>query len=126
MIKAKLVSKTLDDKTYRMFESKRTSGSSKAFLLPGFDEYLIAYKDRSAIIKPEFFKWINAGGGMLSPTIIIDGKVAGTWKREFWKGKVIIKLKPFNSFTKADRKAILEAAEGYSKFHDIAFEIISY
>lgn len=126
MIKAKLVSKILDDKTYWMFEPKRTSGSSKGYLLPGFDEYLISYKDRSAIIEQKLFKQINAGGGILSPTVIINGKVAGTWKREFRKDKVIIKLKPFNSFTKTDRKAILEAAEGYSKFHDIAFEIISY
>ena len=124
MVKAKLVSKTLDDKTYWMPEPKRTSGSSKVYLLPGFDEYLISYKDRSAIIEQKLFKQINSGGGILSPTVIINGKVAGTWKREFRKYKVIIKLKPFNSFTKAESKTIYDTAKKYGEFNGMEVELL--
>jgi hypothetical protein len=92
-------------------------------LLPGFDEYLIGYKDRSAVIESEYIKRLNTGGGILSPTIIINGKVAGTWKREFKKDKVIIKSKLFNSITKVNKRKLFEAAERFGKFHNMSVEL---
>jgi hypothetical protein len=51
-----------------------------AALLPPFDEYTVAYKDRSPI-------GMAAGvANIMAPVVIVDGKVAGTWKRS--KGHV--------------------------------------
>jgi hypothetical protein len=52
------------------------------FLLPGFDEYLLGYQTRTAVLPPEFASRIVPGGnGVFLPTVISDGKVVGTWKR---------------------------------------------
>jgi hypothetical protein len=48
-------------------------------LLAGFDTYLLGYRDRTLAIDPRHSKRINAGGGLVKPTILIDGRVAGTW-----------------------------------------------
>ncbi len=57
------------------------------FLLPGFDEYLLGYQDRSAALKPEYAQLIVPGGnGVFRPTVVSDGQVLGTWKR-VGKGK---------------------------------------
>lgn len=52
--------------------SQRSPG---AHLLPAFDEYLVGYRDRSALIDPAYVRKVNAGGGMLSPAVVIDGRV---------------------------------------------------
>ena len=57
-------------------------------LLPPFDEYLVGYADRSAVLDPKHILSTNAGGGMLSAVIVIDGEVAGTWKRTLKKNDV--------------------------------------
>ena len=51
-------------------------------LLPGFDEYLLGYQDRSAALAPEHAERIVPGGnGVFRPTVVSDGQVVGTWKR---------------------------------------------
>ncbi|MGH8890828.1 MAG: winged helix DNA-binding domain-containing protein [Acidothermaceae bacterium] len=51
------------------------------FLLPGFDEFVLGYGDRNAIVAPEFAARIVPGGnGMFKPTVVSDGRVVGTWK----------------------------------------------
>jgi hypothetical protein len=49
-------------------------------LLPAFDEYLIAYADRSAVIAAEHIDHAITSNGIFRPTILHDGIVAGTWK----------------------------------------------
>ena len=89
--------------------------SPAAWLLPPFDEYTVAYKDRSAVHDP-------ARGGLMSingifyPLIVLDGRVAGTWKRAFKKGTVEITLSPFASLKKKERQAVAAAAERYGAF----------
>lgn len=52
------------------------------FLLPGFDEYLLGYTDRSAVLPREHAGRICPGGnGIFSPTVVAGGQVVGTWRR---------------------------------------------
>lgn len=53
-----------------------------AYLLPAFDELLVGFTDRSAAVDPRHARRVNAGGGMLKPTVVVDGRVVGTWTRE--------------------------------------------
>jgi Winged helix DNA-binding domain len=51
------------------------------FLLPGFDEFVLGYGDRGAILDPEFAGRIVPGGnGVFRPTVVHDGRVIGTWR----------------------------------------------
>jgi hypothetical protein len=49
-------------------------------LLPGFDIYLLGYQKRELAVPRQHAKRINAGGGILHPTLLVDGRAAGTWK----------------------------------------------
>jgi hypothetical protein len=52
-------------------------------LLPGFDEFVLGYGDRSAVLDPEFATRIVPGGnGMFLSTVVVDGRVVGTWRYE--------------------------------------------
>src|SRR5206468_11757907 len=67
------------------------------YLLPDFDEYLVGYRDRSAAMDAKYIKQIigAAGNGIFSPVIVINGKVAGTWKRTLKKDTVVVEFNPF-------------------------------
>ena len=66
------------------------------FLLPGFDEYMLGYGDRSAALAPEFADRIAPGGnGVFQPTVIVDGQVIGTWRRTGRRQAQTLQVSPF-------------------------------
>ncbi len=76
-----------------------------AHFLPAFDEYLVAYKDREQ--------------GMLGPAVIVDGRIAGAWKRTYDNNTVTIVFSPCKTLNKSDRVAIATAADRYAAFVDL-------
>jgi hypothetical protein len=86
-----------------------------AWLLPPFDEYTVAYRDRSEVVDPRFAARASAGG-MLHPLVVVDGGVAGTWRRTLAKGAVRVSVQPFSRLAKGEWEAIASAAERYGRF----------
>jgi Winged helix DNA-binding domain len=99
---------------------QRTSVAAEALdeahLLPPFDEYLVAYRNRAAQLDPRHTKRLNAGGGFLAPAIVIGGRVVGTWRRTLERSAVTIALAPFQRVTARERAQIAEAARRYGAF----------
>lgn len=76
-------------------------------LLPGFDELLLGYADRSAAVAPEHLPRIVPGGnGVFRPTVVVDGRVVATW-RTHRDGSLL--LEPFEPLD-ADVEAAVRAA----------------
>lgn len=64
-------------------------------LLAAFDEILIGYKDRSAIVCPFHEpKCYNANHGMFYPVILFGNQIAGTWKRRIIEPEYFDSMKP--------------------------------
>ena len=80
----------------------RAPVAKMAALLPPFDEYTVAYRDRSAIGLPE------GVASLMAPIVLIDGKYANTWRRSGSKAITDVKPTPlvrdaierFHAFTK--------------------------
>jgi hypothetical protein len=86
-------------------------------LLPGFDEYLLGYSDRSAPLAGEHSDTIVPGGnGMFLPTVVVDGEVVGSWKRAITKKRVAVTLTPFRPMTAAAEKALTKRLTRYGEF----------
>ena len=68
-------------------------------LLPGFDNYLLGYKNRDLAVSPQYTKRINAGGGLLRPTLLVDGRIVGTWKMKRQKNHLDVEVEPFDQLT---------------------------
>ena len=118
MVETQLVRETVDGTILWRGPGKPTGESAPAvYLLPGFDEYLVGYKDRGAVVRPGDWQRVNPGSnGMLSPTIMIDGLLAGTWKRTFKKGAVVVAPQPFTPLSAAEQAGLAAAAERYGRF----------
>ncbi|MGH2493935.1 MAG: winged helix DNA-binding domain-containing protein [Ktedonobacteraceae bacterium] len=64
-------------------------------LLPAFDTYLLGYRNRNLVVASPYAKRINAGGGMIQPTLIVDGQAKGTWKLKRQKSSLDVVLELF-------------------------------
>lgn len=103
--------------------ARTPSAVQRAFLLPPFDEILIAYRDRSATLDPADVKRINAGGGMLDALVVVDGRVVGRHARVLRRDRVTIELEPFRDLAPAVRRLVEEQAAAYAAFLEKAPEI---
>jgi hypothetical protein len=117
-IKSNLVQETVNKQIYWMPpEIGVPKDQASAFALPGFDEYLLGYKDRSAVLDSAHAEKVCPGGnGVFASTIVINGRVVGTWKRTIKKTSVEIIAKPFATLRKIERDAFDDAAERYAAF----------
>jgi hypothetical protein len=89
---------------------------SGIYLLPGFDEYLIGYKDRSDVLAAEHAgKTVPGGNGIFLPIVVVGGHVVGTWKRTLKRRSVAVTLNPFVHLGVA-RENIADAARRFSDF----------
>lgn len=93
--------------------------TNSTYLLPGFDEYMLGYTDRSLALDPMFSDRIIPGNnGVFMPTIVINGKVEGTWKRILKTDKVVIEIFPFYKLNVSKIKSITKEAKKYGSFLD--------
>lgn len=77
------------------------------FLLPGFDELILGYRDRRCVLAPEHADRIVPGAnGMFRPTVVSDGEVVGTWKHAGRGTRRRVEATPFTSFTDDVAEAI--------------------
>ncbi len=65
-------------------------------LLPGFDIYLLGYQKRDLAVPQQHAKRINAGGGILHPALLVDGRAVGTWKSLRKKNHLEVIVEPFD------------------------------
>lgn len=87
------------------------------YLLPGFDEYLLGYADRSAVLDPQYANRIVPGGnGVFYPTVVSKGQVVGTWQRTFKKGMVIMTPQPFTTLRPDEQGAFVSAAQHFGAY----------
>ncbi|MBO0724005.1 MAG: AlkZ family DNA glycosylase [Blastocatellia bacterium] len=118
MVKQSLTQETVNGQSYWLASPPPATKdpSQSVYLLPAFDEYTIAYKDRSAVLDPAYTKLANSGNGIFYPTIVVNGQVVGTWKRTLKKDSLAISTSPFEKLKRAETNAINEAASLYGKF----------
>lgn len=93
-------------------------GPRSVLALPGFDEFLLGYADRSLVLPPRHAEKIVPGGnGMFKKTIVAGGEVVGTWGRAGnGRGVVPEPFDPVNGLRPAVRKSFGVQAAKYRRF----------
>jgi Winged helix DNA-binding domain len=123
LVKSQLVQETIGGQAYWMAPnlSMPRHASASVHLLPGFDEFVLGYRDRSAVLDPKYASRICPGGnGVFYPTIVVDGRIAGLWKRSVKKDHVAITAHPFTALSETESKAFAKAAKRYAKYLEMA------
>lgn len=75
----------------------RARTTAAPLLLPGFDEIVLGYQDRSAVLtKPEEARVVPGGNGVFKGTVLHRGHAVGTWKRAARRGQPV-QVEPFGT-----------------------------
>jgi hypothetical protein len=85
-------------------------------LLPRFDIYLLGYRNRDLAVAPQYAKRINAGGGIVHPTVLVDGRVSGTWKSKRLKNHLELLVEPFEQLAPAVYAGLEAETEDIARF----------
>jgi len=95
---------------------EKSTGDAVRFL-PAFDEYLLGYRDRGAVLDPVHSGKVNPGNnGVFMPTVLLRGRVVATWKRVVRKKTIAVTVQPFVSLRKTDRAALQAVAQHHARF----------
>ena len=80
----------------------------KCAYLAGFDPMMLGYeKKTSLMLAPENLRGVFNLAGIVAPTVLLGGRVAGKWKRTGKK----LEITPFRAITEAERRTMEEEAE---------------
>jgi hypothetical protein len=83
-------------------------------LLPGFDEFLLGYKDRSDVLAQAHAPHIVPGGnGIFKATVVAGGRVVGTWRKRATARAVHIEITAFRPLEELEA-ALRHAAERFA------------
>ena len=94
----------------------RRAGRGAVRLLPAWDNYLMGHRERTFIAAPEKWPRIVPGGGLIRPTIIVDGAAVGTWGMRRTKGSVEVELSPFRELDADVEEAVRGEVEDIRRF----------
>lgn len=126
LLASQLQHEVIDKQTYWYVNSTVSSRQQAptAYLLPNYDEYIVGYTDRSAMFQSVHSDKLDARGNVLfNHTIILDGRVVGTWKRTLKKAAVLIVLNFFVPLSTTEKAAVMLAAERYGAFLNLTVDV---
>jgi hypothetical protein len=89
-------------------------------LLPAFDEYLVGYRDRSAMLEEGRAARLVTRNGIFSPCVVARGRVIGLWRRGLARGSAELELELFESEPSSPPRGAAEAARRYGEFLGVA------
>lgn len=124
-VKGELAQEEIDGQVYWFVPTTAAPAPTSpiAHLLPVYDEYVVAYKDRRAVLPPEYAARPDAGNGIFRAPILIDGQMVGTWTRKLKKEAVVISPNLFRSLNGDEEKALVAAAQQYGAFLGLSAEL---
>ncbi len=119
--------RAIEGKDY-WFESDaraRMKVGTVAHLLPNFDEYIVAYRDRAAAVHAErpFEAKLFAFGSILSNVVTVAGKVRGSWRRTLARDGVRVEARMLDRLRPAESRAVEAAGRRLGEFLERPVEV---
>ena len=91
---------------------RRSARSTTVHLLPIYDEYLVAYRDRQAVPHSIYSAWTAS----IRHALVIGGQVAGTWRTNPGVRGVVVEVEAPRRLTAGARRGLAQAAARYRRF----------
>jgi len=95
MVKQHFVTEVIENETYWFFETTIPNRSDSIHFIPAFDETIISYRNRNAVLMPEHQPKAYTSNGIFKPVVMINGEGSGIWKRTIKKDSVHIEIDHF-------------------------------
>jgi hypothetical protein len=87
-------------------------------LLPIFDTYLLAHRDKNHLLSAQHYKRVYRNQGWISPVVLIDGAIAGVWSHKLQNRNLLVNVDPFGKLSTIERNGIRREAERLALFFE--------
>jgi hypothetical protein len=93
-------------------------------LLPMFDNYLLGYRDRTAMLAVALQQRVYVGG-IIKATVVCDGRVLGSWRLDRSGRSATVRVTPFEPFTRAHHDGLDRERSDIERFlgRPVALEV---
>ncbi len=117
----------VDEIEYWLARGTQTSvfETRSVHLLPNYDEYIVGYRDRDAYWHESHDgAFISRGNPLFNNTVVVDGRIVGTWTRTVKKSSVDLNLSLFTTPDDETSTALTASIERYERFLELPLRII--
>ncbi|HEX6469236.1 MAG TPA: winged helix DNA-binding domain-containing protein [Streptosporangiaceae bacterium] len=97
-------------------------GGDGVRLLPGYDEYLLGWRERP--VAAAYQREVHPGGGVLRATVCVRGRIAGTWRARRAGAEMKITVDPFEPQPGAVVAAIAAEAADVGRFLGVPATVV--
>lgn len=117
-VRHSFISEIIESREYLFPDSYHTAVhvNTSVHLLPAYDEFLISYKDRGASLALTDNTKAVSVNGIFYPVVIVNGQVAGLWRRSVKNNKASIEVTLFTKPDKIKRELIEKKAAFVGQF----------
>jgi hypothetical protein len=118
LIQSDVGSRTVDAKVYWSDHASHppAAGEHAVHVLPAYDELLISYTDRGASIASKDNRKAVSTNGIFRPVVVVDGRVAGIWRRTTKGENVMVEVDLFGRAGERVKKLIVDGFLRYGQF----------
>jgi hypothetical protein len=112
----------LDGKEYWMGADRPESGMQNlpTFLMPDYDEYSIAYRDRTGLTDRQDVAGISQdkprNNAIFNHMLVVEGLIRGTWRQAQKAKSVTVEAAPYSPLNEKQKKAVATAIKRYAAF----------
>jgi uncharacterized protein YcaQ len=103
--------------------SGRPSANPSIRLLPNFDSYLLAHREKDHLLSPQHYKRVYRNQGWISPVVLIDGAIAGVWSHKVQGKRLVVNIEPFGKLSKAEHAAIEREADSLADYFQSVLQL---
>ncbi len=86
-------------------------------LLPAFDALLLSHVERDLILPAAISRYIHPGGGIIRPSLLLDGVVRGRWQLKRGRRSLAIIVTPFVTLSRARLPQLEAEVADVGRFH---------
>ncbi|MEH1166555.1 winged helix DNA-binding domain-containing protein [Micromonospora sp. CPCC 205539] len=93
-------------------------------VLPGFDEYLLGYRDRTLMLDAAHQQAVVPGNnGIFQATVVRAGRVVAVWKRKIGRKAVTVTVQPLLPLAARDRARVEQALARYADYLELPLSV---
>lgn len=127
LVRSNLNYETVQGQTYWYGGLLGEASRPSVRLLPNYDEYIVAYADRTAVIDSSAMQKVDGRDNILfNHTIVVNGQVKGAWRRLMKGRSVELTIQLFSSLASSERRALDAAVADYAVYlgHSISVQYV--
>jgi hypothetical protein len=102
---------------------KKSPAGQALRLLPHFDPYLLAHREKEHLLSRAHYKRVYRNQGWISPVLLIDGGIAGVWSYRIQGRRLLVTIEPFARLAAGARSRISLEAQALGAFLALPAEV---